>query len=116
MKALPTGLTLRRTVIAGTVCEDDYDVRWRGRDIGRIHLAIQTVPPQWWWGINLPVPVGHRHYGMTPTFDEAKTAFKAAWEKFLPTLTEADLEYAWKLRDEAEARAQRQRERAGRPR
>jgi hypothetical protein len=32
-------LTLRRTTFDGDVRPDDYDVRWRGRDIGGIEVS-----------------------------------------------------------------------------
>jgi len=109
-----TALTLRRTTFDGVVRPDDYGVWWRGRDIGRIHLTTQSVPPQWVWAINIAMAIPPSCRGNSPTLDEAKADFRKAWDKFLPTITEADLQEAWKTEDEAEARAQRQRERSGR--
>lgn len=82
-------LTLRRTVIAGDVLENDYDVREYGRDIGRIRLGHGLrAEMHWFWTINIPLPIPSYCSGKADTLDEAKDQFRKAWETFRATLTD----------------------------
>jgi hypothetical protein len=77
-------LTLRKTVIGGKATPGDYVVLEDGRIIGRI--MANTGPgnqPRWAWHINVQDPARIAN-GWESTFEEAKAAFKASWERSAP--------------------------------
>ena len=76
-------LTLRRTNLtdsAGKPAEDDFTVYEDGKIVGRIYKTNRYGMDEWFWGNNrLPNSVNDR--GHAEGFEEAKTAFKRAWER-----------------------------------
>jgi hypothetical protein len=81
-------LTLRRTVIAGQYLNDDFCVYDGGLVVGRILLHRSTPQgPQWAWHVNLAVPIPTGCNGRASTLEEAKAAFRGAWERLKPTLS-----------------------------
>jgi hypothetical protein len=96
-------LSLRQTKIGGDLLPDDFEV-WRdGYRIGRIRLAVERsgLSPGWDWHINPPLPNSAGN-GTAPNFEDAKTAFKAAWERFYETLTPDDIEHWHRTADGAD--------------
>jgi len=75
-------LALRGTVwLDGERRPDDYEVRYEGQTVGRIYRLRSTGREVWRWtqsGIFQPThgPDG----GVADTLDEAKAAFRSAWE------------------------------------
>jgi hypothetical protein len=50
------------------------------RAIGRIRLADERAGHEMWeWAINPPLPIPSWGAGRAPSFEDAKTAFRAAW-------------------------------------
>jgi len=72
----------------GQWSDDDYDVLSGGAGIGRIYkdTTVGNEDLRWFWSI-LWDRVGTRrpvwNNGRTPTLDEAKVQFRAAWEAFI---------------------------------
>jgi hypothetical protein len=105
-------LTLRRTVIAGQYCDDDYCVYDDGLNVGRILLHRSTPQgPQWAWHVNLNVPTAGGCNGRSASLDEAKSAFRQAWEGVKPTITDEKLS---DLRDWQETEGKRHERRRDR--
>jgi len=88
MTAAPTRLRFRRTCIAGQYRDDDYCVYDNGLRVGRILLYSSTPQgAQWAWHINVEEPIPGWCKGRAATLDEAKSAFRAAWQQFKPGIT-----------------------------
>ena len=82
-------LALKRIVWSdGTSRPDDYNVVHEGRRVGRIYRMNSTGRELWRWtqsGIFQPT---HGPNGtVADTLDEAKAAFRAAWEQQRPLPT-----------------------------
>jgi hypothetical protein len=62
---------------------EDYQVIADGQVIGRIHRSNSTARVKWEWGIHTEARRGPPRpwNGMADSLDEAKAAFKAAWER-----------------------------------
>jgi hypothetical protein len=62
----------------------DYDVRWNGRDIGRIFNARHGVPADqpWMWTITGALVKPLPSYGFCASLEEAKAKF-AEWRAWL---------------------------------
>jgi len=76
--------------------------------IGRIRLLPEiSGSDKWEWTINLPLPLPPSCRGCTASLSEAETAFKRAWNQFLPTIAESNLRDAFDTHREAVRRAQR---------
>jgi hypothetical protein len=60
--------------------EDDFDVVEGDRLVGRIY-RLDPAGSDWLWGI-LPeeMPSGRRATGREPSYEDAKVAFRAAWQ------------------------------------
>jgi hypothetical protein len=101
-------LSLRATVIGGDRLYNDYEVIREGRPIGRIREATERtgLRPGWTWAINPPLPIPSWGSGFAPSLDEAKVAFKEAWERFYATLTPEDIAHWHHHADAAAARRQ----------
>jgi hypothetical protein len=84
-------LTFRRTVIADECVDDDYVVYFDGRRVGRIVLATERDNPAWHWHINPPLPILSLGNGSESELEDAKTAFREAWERFCLDLTPEDV-------------------------
>jgi hypothetical protein len=85
-------LTLRRTIIAGQYCEDDFSCYDDGLCVGRILLHRSTPQgPQWAWHVNLTVPLPGGANGRCASLEDAKAAFREAWDRFKPTISAAKL-------------------------
>jgi|SRR5215208_3452602 len=97
-------LSLCPTVIAGETGENDYRVMFEGRRVGRIREATERFGfnPCWTWAINPPLPIPAWGSGQAPSFEDAKAAFRDAWERFYPSLTPHDIEH-WHHRQNAAA-------------
>lgn len=98
-------LVLRRTVIGGKALDDDYCVYRDGRSIGRIREAKERsgFNPGWTWAVNVPLPIPPWATGFQYSLDEAKAAFRAAWERFYADLTPHDIAH-WHHHADAAAR------------
>lgn len=83
--------------------KEDYTLRYDGHVIGRIRLD-QGV---WDWQIVVPMAVPAWARGTANSLDESKSAFAAAWGRFLNETNPQRLERAWELDCAAEARRQR---------
>jgi hypothetical protein len=55
----------------------------------------QNAMPQWKWSCGFYPGPGDQRGGTADTFAEARSAFKAAWQDYLPRRTEADFQ-AWR--------------------
>jgi hypothetical protein len=84
--------TLRRTVIADEIVDDDYVVYFDRRRVGRIMLVTERENPAWDWHMNPPLPVASLGSGSKPDLENAKAAFREAWERFCADLTPEDVE------------------------
>jgi hypothetical protein len=85
-------LMLRKTVIGGETLEDDYTVHFDGLQIGRIFRKIGVGAQEVWsWNVQPIVKPAPGMFGTEDTLDAAKAAFKASWDAFWPTLSEADI-------------------------
>lgn len=74
-------LTLRKTVIGGKTAHGDYVVLEDGKIIGRIMLGHGLYGTmRWTWNVTINDPSRVAN-GTADTLDEAKAAFKAAWEQ-----------------------------------
>jgi len=71
-------LFLRITVIGGDRLDNDYDVFFEGRRVGRIREATERTGfnSGWAWSINPPLPVPPWGSCLAPSLDEAKVEFK----------------------------------------
>lgn len=66
--------------------------------IGRIRLLPEiSGSDKWEWTINLPLPIPPSCHGRTASLAEAQTAFRQAWEQFLPTIAESKLQHAFEV-------------------
>ena len=91
------------TVIAGENGENDYLV-FEGRRVGRIREATE------WVGFNPGLDLGDQSAAggpngelvQAPTLNEAKAAFREAWERFYASLTPHDVEH-WHHHQDAAA-------------
>jgi hypothetical protein len=104
-------LVLRTTVIIDPI-KDDYVVYDLdpGLRIGRIMLTAWPGGVQRWnWYLQAPHPY---ESGVSDTLEEAKAAFKAAWQRRKPTTAEAELikQKDW-LETEGDRHARRHRDR-----
>lgn len=95
-------LFLRPCVIGGETKPDDYSVIWGGLTIGRIYRYMGSgAGEKWSWNAGLfNIPQQPRWRGLAGSLNEAKAAFKKAWEEIA-----ADLSY----NDIREARADEER-------
>jgi hypothetical protein len=86
-------LKLRPTIIGGETSPNDFTVIVEGRRVGRIRQAEERIGhnPGWDWSINPPLPIPTWCVGSEDTLDQAKAAFREAWERFYATLTVEDL-------------------------
>lgn len=93
---------MRKTLIGGQTKPDDYEVIHDGRSIGRIRLATERAwqGTVWVWNVNPPLPIPPWCNGTAGSLDEAKTAFRAAWERFYATLTPEQIA-RWRATDDA---------------
>ena len=83
---------LRKTVIGGETSEDDYTVHFDGLQIGRIFRKIGVgAQAVWSWNVQPISKPASGAFGTEDTLDAAKAAFKASWDAFWPTLSEADI-------------------------
>ena len=99
-------LILRRTVIGGDRLKDDFCVFFGGRRVGRIRLASERVgfSPGCDWAVNPPLPVPADCVGSEPSLEEAKVAFRQAWERFFVTLSPEEIAHWHDLSDRSERR------------
>jgi hypothetical protein len=82
-------LKLRPTVIGGDKLDNDFVVLFEGRSIGRVRQASERIGfnPGWDWVINPPLPIPPWCVGSEDSLEQAKAAFRAAWERFYAALT-----------------------------
>lgn len=80
---MTSNLTLKRTVIAGQLCEDDYEVRYCGHYVGRIYRNAtkpQWNSERWFWGNSrsgAPDDCGYAE-----SLEAAKQAWLESWNRF----------------------------------
>ena len=60
--------------------QNDYSVRENAQPIGRIHFASERTPGIWLWNVTVNIP--GPPLGSAVSLNEAKAAFRAAWEGF----------------------------------
>ena len=86
-------MKLRSTTIGGEQLDDDYIVRADGRSVGRIRLSSARVSQAqvWIWCITVPLPIPTWGEGIASSLEEAKAAFKTAWDKFSAALSYDDV-------------------------
>lgn len=78
-------LTLRHTVIGGETADGDYCVYEDGKAIGRIRLGTGlNGQHRWYWNVTVNDPKRTAN-GWEESFEEAKAAFRKAWERTSPT-------------------------------
>jgi hypothetical protein len=76
-------LALRRTVfLDGEKRPNDYEVRYDGRTVGRILRLRSTGRELWQWTQIDWGPSHGPNGGVADSLDEAKAAFRAAWESY----------------------------------
>jgi hypothetical protein len=82
-------LILRPTIMAGDRLKNDFEVFFEERRVGRIMLTVGSVGqnPSWDWHVNPPLPVPSWCKGSEPDLDQAKAAFREAWERFYSSLS-----------------------------
>ena len=104
-------IALRPTVIGGARQDDDFEVVWRGVQVGRI--MQQDGGPHWWWACTV--------YGLPPTpndrgpainFKDCQVRFRLAWARIRPTLTDEAIQAATR---HAEGLLQQQMEKEAKP-
>jgi hypothetical protein len=87
--------------------ENDYTVLREAHAIGRIRLADERAGHAMWeWAINPPLPIPSWGVGRAPSFEDAKTALRAAWARFYERLSPADLEHWHRHQDGVRERAE----------
>jgi hypothetical protein len=81
-----TSLTLKRAKLSrpsGQWQDEDYDVLTDGKVVGRIYeddpLALPDI--RWFWSIMIVPATPGVTNGTAATREEAKAAFRAAWER-----------------------------------
>ncbi len=83
----PEATTLRPIVTDGRTQADDYEVIWRGLNIGR--MMKQADSPHWWWSCNVyGQPAVANDRGPAINFKDSQLRFKLAWNRIRPNLTE----------------------------
>jgi hypothetical protein len=75
-------LALRRIICGDGVSRpDDYHVIYEGEVVGRVYRMNNTGRETWrWTQIGMRAPTHEPNGGMADSLDEAKAAFKTAWE------------------------------------
>ena len=83
-QSLVTNLILRRIVWSDdTSRPDDYEVRYRGRTVGRILRLRSTGRELWHWTqIGIRAPTYGPNGGVANTFEDAKDAFRRTWDGY----------------------------------
>ena len=84
-------LYLRPTVIACDRLENDFQVIFESRGVGRIRFVHERATPGWDWTINPSLPILPYCKGTADTLENAKTAFRDAWVQFYMSLTPTDI-------------------------
>jgi hypothetical protein len=76
-------LALKRIVWSdGTSRPDDYNVVYEGQRVGRIYRMNSTGRELWRWTQSwIFQPTHGANGGVADTLDEAKAAFRSAWEQ-----------------------------------
>jgi hypothetical protein len=77
------GIEGSTNVIGGDKLDNDLMVVFEGRSIGRIRQAEERYGhnPGWDWAINPPVPIPPWCTGSEDSLEQAKAAFREAWER-----------------------------------
>jgi hypothetical protein len=81
---------------------DDYDVMWKGCDIGRIFKPRAGAPPERPWEWTVAYGGGRASYGFAETREQAKKAFAESWRQYLET-PEGARDAAWLLARSADS-------------
>ncbi len=90
---------MRLTEIGGETRPDDWTIiDDQDRDIGRIFWSHD----RWIWTVALPLPGAPN--GETRELDEAKTAFRTAWDRFVAEIGPAGLAIGFATKAAAHAR------------
>jgi hypothetical protein len=93
-------LTMRPTRIAGEKLDDDFVVFDEAIEVGRILRQIPgaSAGGLWGWSITFPhLPAIGAGNGAGDTLDDAKAAFRAAWDQMRAHYGDA-IEQAWQRR------------------
>jgi len=88
-------IALRPVATDGQICADNYEVIWRGLNIGR--MMKQADGPHWWWSCNVygQPPVANDR-GPAINFKDSQLRFKLAWTRIRPTLTDEAIAAAFR--------------------
>ena len=83
-QSLVMNLILRRIVWSDdTSRPDDYEVRYRGRTVGRILRLRSTGWELWHWTqIGIRAASYGPNGGVADTFEDAKAAFRRSWDGY----------------------------------
>lgn len=86
---IPTSLALRRIIWPDgkpSLDPEDYNVIHEGRVVGRVSRMNSTARETWQWTqIGERAPTRGPNGGIADSLDEAKVAFRRAWERAGPT-------------------------------
>src|ERR1700742_4401663 len=83
----PEAIALRPVVTDGQTRADDYEVIWRGMNIGR--MMKQADGPHWWWSCNVyGQPSVANDRGPAINFKDSQLRFKLAWTRIRTGLTD----------------------------
>ena len=58
----------------------DYSIHEDGQPVGRIRYASERTPGVWLWSVTVALPGAP--FGSARSYDDARAAFKSAWEAF----------------------------------
>jgi hypothetical protein len=72
-------MKLRRNTLRGCYLEDDFNVFYRSRRIGRI--VLDSTTKVWVWKIALGSASRVVNYGSASSLEEARRALIAAWRR-----------------------------------
>src|SRR5262245_890733 len=76
-------LFLRPCVIAGETAPDDYSVVEDGKIVGRVYRDTGNRAEAWVWSVTIGIP--STAYGRSPSRDQAKADFRAAFDQLKAT-------------------------------
>jgi hypothetical protein len=85
---------LTRRLTWGPDAPDDWSIYYGDIGVGRITRHPGTAKVMWRWVVGF-YPGAHPKdhiSGMADSFEEARTAWQEAWERYLPDRTEAEFE------------------------
>ena len=104
-------IALRPTVIGGARQDDDFEVVWRGAQVGRI-MQQDGGPHRWWACTVYGLPPTPNDRGPAINFKDCQVRFRLAWARIRPTLTDEAIQAATR---HAEGLLEQQMEKEAKP-